>query len=68
VRLHDKALKKLTPAVEALTEAYKASDEAWAARWSTVSKIAWGVGLPVLVAITLGGLALLWRFLSTFHR
>ena len=68
VREHDKTLKELKPVVQELTATLKASDDAWAARWSTLSKVAWGVGIPVLVAATLGGLALLGRFLSTFHR
>ncbi len=38
-----------------------------AARWSTASRLAWGVGIPVLVAGTIGLLALAGRFLSTLH-
>jgi hypothetical protein len=66
-RQNTRELKKLTPAVEALTATLKASDEAWAARWSVLSKLMWGVGIPVLVAIVLGVGAVVVKWVSTLH-
>lgn len=62
-----RTLKKLTSAVEALTSMQEASNTAWTERWATVSRIAWGVGLPVLVTGVIAALAFVGRWVSTLH-
>ena len=35
--------------------------------WKTVTRLAWAVGLPVLITSALGAAAWVWRWVSTLH-
>jgi hypothetical protein len=70
LRRADRALTtiaELNGNVAALNKTITAWSETWGKHWATAAKLAWGVGLPVLVAAILGLGALAWRWVSTLH-
>lgn len=61
------ALRDLNENVVRLNATIESWSETWGKHWRTLSRVAWGVGIPVLVAVVLGVGAYVWRWLSTLH-
>lgn len=60
-------LATLSLSIDKLTTELTADRQARAEAAARLSKLAWGVGLPVLVAIALYVGSVVWRWLSTLH-
>lgn len=70
LRRVDRALTvvdKLTTNVETLNTTIHAWNTRWDKHWTTISRLAWAVGVPLLVAAMLGIGAQIWRWISTLH-
>lgn len=61
------AIGKLNTSVDTLS----ATMQAWSAKserhWQTASRLAWAIGVPLVVAAVLGAGALAWQWVSTLH-
>lgn len=70
LRRSDRALGAIEQ-VDASVKKLSATVEAWSTRsdkhWHTLARLAWAVGVPVLVAIVLGLGALAYQWISTLH-
>jgi ABC-type nitrate/sulfonate/bicarbonate transport system permease component len=61
------ALERLTTSVQTLSTTMQTWSTRWDKHWQTLSRLAWAVGVPVLVAVVLGVGVSVWRWISTLH-
>lgn len=61
------ALGELNQNVARLNETMAQWSATIAKRWRTVSRVAWGAGIPILVAVILGLGGLAWEWVSTLR-
>lgn len=70
LRRADRALGALDKLNDNVAKLNATLDE-WSSKaerhWKTVSRLAWGVGLPLLVTSVLGLAAWVWKWVSTLH-
>lgn len=70
LRRSDRALGAIERVDESVGK-LRATVEDWSTRsdrhWRTVARLAWAVGVPLLVAMLLGAAALAWSWISTLH-
>jgi len=70
LRRSDRALDALGD-LKSSVNTLSATMQAWSAKserhWQTVTRLAWAVGVPILIAIVLGLGAIAWNWISTLH-